>query len=304
MPQRRFQLRWTLPAGLLLAVASGCASGKTHAPNLAARLAPSNQRVWSPDQALLPTAEIGPREVLVHNVRNCRYESADEYIVDYYDKLVPLDELDSVDFIVVPFKDMPSMAHTMLSFGMRDGERLAVSVEVRKEQGESYSVVQGMLNQFEIMYVVADERDVIDLRAVHRGDDVYAYPMRATPPQVRRLFVDMMYRANQLAERPEFYHTVANNCTTAIVHHFNQLSDRQLPLYDLRILLPGYSDQLAYNLGLIDTNLPFAEARRRANVSPLARAHREDPKYSVAIRGGATQSVTAIAASNEGPAAR
>ncbi len=254
--------------------------------NPVSRFVPSNERVWSPDQAVLPTATIGRDGVLVRNVRNCRYLSADEYVVDYYDRVVHLDDLVSVDYVMVPFQAMSGLAHTMVSFGMRDGDRLAVSVEIRKERGESYSVVKGMLNEFEIMYVVADERDVIDLRARQRGDDVYVYPLRATPEQTRALFVDMMGRANQLAERPEFYHTVTNNCTTTIVQHFNRLSKRPLSLADPRIFMPGYSDELVYELGLIDTNDSFAETKRRANVSALARQHRDAPNFSQAIRAG------------------
>jgi hypothetical protein len=266
--------------------AGGCKSAATTAKNPVSRFVPSNERVWSPDQAVLPTAVIGRDDVLVRNVRNCRYLSGDQYVVDYYDRVVHLDDLASVDFIMVPFQAMPGMAHTMLSFGMKDGDRLAVSVEIRKEQGESYSVVKGLLNEFEIMYVVADERDVIDLRATHRGDDVYVYPLRATPEQTRALFVDMMRRANQLAERPEFYNTVTNNCTTAIVNHFNDLAKRPLSVSDPRIFLPGYSDQLVYELGLIDTTDSFAETKRRANVSALARQHRDDSDFSQAIRAG------------------
>jgi hypothetical protein len=172
----------------------------------------------------------------------------------------------------------------MLSFGLANGEHVAISVEIRKEQGETFSAVKGLLNQYEIMYVVADERDVIDLRAVHRGDDVYVYPLRATPEQSQALFVDMLRRANQLAEQPEFYNTITNNCTTAIVRHFNQLAKTPLAVSDPRIFLPGYSDELVYELGLIDTTASFAETKRRANVSPLARQHRDAADYSQAIR--------------------
>lgn len=271
--------------------AGGCKSLATTVKHPVSRFVPSNERVWSPDQAVLPTAVIDRDAVLVRNVRNCRYLSNDQYVVDYYDRLVLLDDLVSVDFIMVPFQAMPSMAHTMLSFGTRDGDRLAVSVEIRKELGESYSVVKGLLNEFEIMYVVADERDVIDLRATQRGDDVYVYPLRVTPQQTRALFVDMMRRVNQLAEHPEFYNTITNNCTTAIVDHFNHLSKRPLSVSDPRIFLPGYSDQLVYELGLIDTTDSFAAARQRANVSVLARQHRDDPNFSQAIRANWSSSM-------------
>jgi len=271
---------------MLCALSGGCKSVTTSKKDPVSYFAPSNQRVWSPDQAVLPTAEIGRDSVLVRNVRNCKYLSAEQYVVDYYDRLIPLADIKSVDYIMVPFKGMPSMAHTMVSFGLADGDHIAVSVEIRKELGESYSVVKGMLNEFEIMYVVADEHDVIDLRAQHRGDDVYVYPLRATPEQSQILFVDMLRRANQLAEKPEFYNTVTNNCTTALVNHFNRLSKIPVPLADPRVFLPGLSDELVYDLGLMDTKDSFEVTKRRANVSPLARQNREAANYSQAIRAG------------------
>lgn len=245
---------------------------------------PSNNRPWSPDQALLTTADIKRKEVVVHNVRNCHYESESDYLVDYYDRVVRLEDLTSVDFIIVPFQGMESMAHTMLSFGSRDGQQLAVSVEIRKERGESYDAVKGLMNQFEIMYVVADERDVIDLRATHRNDNVYAYPLKLTPEQTQALFVSTMRRANRLAKRPEFYNTLTNNCTTAIVGHLNEVLPSTIALYDPRIVMPGHTDQFLYNNGLLATTRSFEETKRQANVSALARLRREDMNYSVAIR--------------------
>jgi hypothetical protein len=268
------------------ALSLGCKSVTSGTKSPTAYFVPSNERVWSPDQERLATADISKDAVLVRNVRNCKYLTEADYVVDYYDRLISLDDIVSVDYIVVPFQAMPSMAHTMLSFGTRDGQRLAVSVEIRKEAGESYSAVKGLLNEFEVRYVVADERDVIDLRSRHRGDDVLVYPLRATPAQVQAVFVGMMRDANRIAERPEFYNTLSNNCTTAIFEHFHVLTKRQFSLSDPRIVLPGLSDQLVYELGLIDTTASFAETKQRANVSGLARQQRENPNYSQAIRAG------------------
>jgi hypothetical protein len=256
-------------------------------------LAPSNDRDWTPDQAVLPSAELRGDVVDVHNVRDCSYVTADDYVVNYYDKTFRLADLDSVDFIVVPFKDSPQLAHTMLSFGFRrrgstasatnDRDYLAVSVEIRKERGESFDVVRGALRQYEIMYVLADERDVIDLRANYRRDDVFIYRALAGREKVRELFVDVMDRVNHLAERPEFYNTVTNNCTTNIVRHINRLSPHRVP-WDHRILLPGASDRLAYDLGLLDTDVSFEETRRRARINDLAARIGDGDDFSNRIR--------------------
>jgi hypothetical protein len=242
---------------------------------------PSNFRDWSPDQAVLPYAETAGDLVRVHNVRNCTYYDQDSYVLGYYDKTYDVNSLRTVDFIMVPFKDIPSVAHTMLSFGFDGGDCLALSVEVRREKGEKYGFLEGMLDQYELIYVLGDERDLVKLRTNYRGDDVYR--ARATPEQARKLFLDVIGRVNKLADGPEFYNLVTNNCTTNIARHINHLAPGKVPL-DYRVLLPGYSDKLAYDLGLLDTALPFPEARRRANVSEVARRNGDSPDFSAVIR--------------------
>jgi hypothetical protein len=244
---------------------------------------PSHNRNWSPDQALLPYAVFHGQRVHVHNIRNCAYQSDQDYVVNYYDRAFDLNQLESVDFLVVPFQGVPSLAHTMLSFGFADGEHLGVSVEARLEEGETYSPILGSLRQFELMYVVADERDVVKLRTTYRGDDVYLYRARATPEQARMLFLDVMERVDKLASTPEFYNVFTNNCTTNIVRHINHVAPGKVP-QSMKILLTGHSDRLAYDLGLLDTTLSFDEARRRAKVSDVARQCSNAPDFSERIR--------------------
>lgn len=266
-----------LPALIAVAallVAPGCAM-----------LSPSNARNWAPDQAVLARAEVEGAQVRIHNIRHCAYRTVSDYTVRHYDKTYNLNELNSVWFFVVPFPELPALAHTMLSFGFADRDYLAVSVEVRKEQSESYAALTGMLNQFEIMYVVGDERDLVALRSNYRLNEVYMYRARATPEQVRTLFLDVIGRVNKLAAEPEYYNTLTNNCTTNIMQHVNRLKPDTVP-YNWRVLLPGQSDRLAYDLGLLDTNLSFEETKRRARINEPAYQWRDSPDFSVAIRGG------------------
>jgi hypothetical protein len=69
---------------------------------------------------------------------------------------------------MVPFNDNRALAHTMLSFGFEDGDYLGVSVEVRLEKGETYRPTLGLFGQFELIYVIADERDLIRVRTEYR----------------------------------------------------------------------------------------------------------------------------------------
>lgn len=250
-------------------------------------IAPSNFRDWTPDQAVLSYAEFQGNQVTVHNIRNSQYFAKDTYLVDYYDKTIDLSSVKAVDFIMVPFDAAPSLAHTMLSFEFTgaDGrpDHLAVSVETRKEKDQAYNPLTGTARQFELMYVVADERDVIGQRANYRGDNVYLYRTTATPDAARMLLVDVLQRTNQLATTPEFYNTITNNCTTNIVAHINRIKPYRVS-YDVRVLLPGYSDQLAYDEGLIVPYGTFAETKERAYINPQAQRYADRDDFSELIR--------------------
>ena len=259
---------------LALLAGSGCALVK-----------PTNVANWSPDQVVLAYAEIDEPLVRVHNIRNCEYRTESDYTVRHYDKTFNLNELSSVWFFVVPFPEMPALAHTMLSFGFADRDYVAVSVEVRKQKGETYAAMKGLMNQFEIMYVVGDERDLVGLRTNYRLSEVYMYHARTTPEQCRMLFLDVMKQVNKLAVEPEFYNTLTNNCTTNIQQHVNRLKPNAVP-YDWRVLFPGRSDQLAYELGLLDTTLSFEQTKLQAKINRPAYEYRDSPEFSVAIRAG------------------
>jgi hypothetical protein len=251
------------------------------------RIAPSNFRDWTPEQAVVPQADVRGNNVTIRNVRNCRYFANDVYLVDYYDKTFDFNSVRGVDFIVAPFTGMPALAHTMLSFKIRgpDGKTdyLAVSVETRKERTENYNPVKGSAREYELIYVLADEKDVIQYRTNFSGQDVYVYQTTATPEAARTLLADVLVRVNQLAKNPEFYDTLSNNCTTNIVDHINRIQPNRV-MADLRVLLPGYSDELAYDQGLIARCGTFAETKQQAYVNPLAHRYAGREDFSELIR--------------------
>ncbi|MFT4586820.1 MAG: hypothetical protein ACI9VS_000108 [Candidatus Binatia bacterium] len=220
---------------------------------------PSNDREWTSDQEALATAEISGDLVTVRNIRNCVYRSEEDYDVRHYDATFDLNELESVWYGVEPFGGFEGAAHTFLSFGFKGDRYLAVSVEIRKERGETFSVFKGLFKQFELMYVIGDERDIVLLRSNIRKNPVYLYPAKSNEAGRRKLFLSVMNRANGLAGKPEFYDTLLSNCTTAIADHVNELIPGKVP-WGRRVILPGYSGELAHELGLLDTDLSFEEA--------------------------------------------
>lgn len=282
--------RLALAAALIaVAACSGCQSGAAGQQASWDRIlnqsgVASNDRDWIVEHKVLPSAEMHGDQVTVHNVRDAEFFSYRDCVVDYYDKSFALGDVQNVDFIVIPFNENRALAHTMLSFGLADGDRLGVSVEVRLERGEEYHPLPGALGQFELIYVLASEKDLIRVRTEYRKCDVYCYRGIATPQQSQQLLVDILRRVNGLRNKPELYDSLTNNCTTNIVEHINKLIPGRVP-QDYRVLLPGFSDQLAYELKLIDTSLPFEEVKRRSRVNDLALKYRDDPQFSARIRG-------------------
>ncbi len=245
---------------------------------------PSNDRTWNTDQEILPYAEIKDSLVSLHNIRNFSYASTTSYTPSYYDKTFDLNKIKKVWYIVEPFSGIPGSAHTFLSFEFEGDQFVSISVEIRKEEGETFGPIKGLFNKYELMYVIADERDVIQLRSNYRKDLVYVYPAKTTKEKAKALFLDMIERANFLKDNPEFYNSITNTCTTNIVKHIDKITPNKVPLLNLRILLPANSDKLAYELGLIDTELSFEDARTRYFINDRAEKYANDPAFSVKIR--------------------
>lgn len=246
-------------------------------------ISPSNNENWTLDQKILPKAIIVDNLVTVENIRNFTYRSTADYTPAYYTKTFNVDAITSVDYIVEPFGDFSGAAHTFLSFGFVDGSYVSVSVEIRKKVGQSFSPWKGLMHQYTLMYVVADERDVVKLRSNYRKDDVYIYPTRIDGLHAKKLFLSMMQRVNTLYEEPEFYNTLFNTCTTNIVRHVQEISDINIPI-SYKVLMPGYSDKLAYDLDLIDTDLPYEKIRETYKINDKAATYVDHQDFSKKIR--------------------
>lgn len=249
---------------------------------------PRSDRQWVPQQSIMAHAEIRGDSVSVSRVRNFSYTAEEAFTPAYDDRRYDLNKLESVWFIVTPFsKRWRGPAHTFVSFGFADSQYVAISVEARREPGETYGPLTGLFRQFELIYIIGDERDLIGSRAVYGGYDVYVYPIRASRERIRALFLEMLARSNALAMRPEFYNTLTNNCTSNVVDHVNHIVPRTVP-HGIKTILPGYADEVAYSLGLIDNSISLAEARRRFRVNDQARRFATAPDFSRRIRTNAT----------------
>ena len=247
-------------------------------------LPPRNDRDWQPDVATLPSATIRGSTVTIHDIRNCDYRSESDYTVRHYDRTFNLESLRRMDLFLVDW-GMPHIAHTMLSFGFDNDEYVCISIETRKEKGEEFSAVRGFFRQYELIYVVADERDLVRLRTNYRtGEDVYLYRLKASPELIRLVFMDYLKTVNMLIERPEWYNALTVNCTTAIWKHIVPYYPKAK--FDWRILASGHADEMVYELGAVDQTLPFPELRRRSRINERSKAADRDPAFSRIIRQG------------------
>lgn len=243
---------------------------------------PSNERDWLPECAVLPTAEIDGDTITLHHARDFRYEDGAIADARYETREYDLAKLRSVDFLMSYFGS-DAIAHTFLSFGFDDGEYLAVSAEIRKEKGESFAPLPGCFKRYELMYVFGDERDLVGLRLFERKEQVYLYRTNVTPEDARALLRDYLEHANALAEQPEFYHTIDNNCTTTILDRMRSFWP-PVP-FSAEILLNGYADRLAYASGALDRSVDFETLRARSLVNDRMPESVDTENFSAAIRG-------------------
>lgn len=244
---------------------------------------PRNDRDWYPDVARLPHATLAGNIVTIENVRNFDYRSETDYTERWESRSYDLDRVRGFDMFL-SFWGPTLIAHTIASWEFDNGRHLAISIETRKEKGEEYSAVRGFFRQYELYYVVADERDVVRLRTNYRGERVYLYRLRMPVDAARALLLDYLRGINRLADQPRWYNALTHNCTTTIRYHMREIGAAQ-PL-NWRLFANGRLDELGYERGRLDTSLPFAELKARSDITEKAKAADAAPDFSARIRVG------------------
>jgi Domain of unknown function (DUF4105) len=247
---------------------------------------PALQGDWQVQLSVPSTAEFHGDVATVHNVRNFRYfPTENDTHPAYYDRDYDLTQIKRVWFIAEPFSELKQAAHTFLSFEFESGDFLAISIEARKTKSQTYSILKGVLRTYPLMYVAADERDVLLVRTNLRKDDVYVYPVKlSNPDSARRLMTDMLERMNDILVHPVWYNTLWSNCTSNIAYHVNRLDPGRISLWSWQLFATGSADELALQHGLLDTNLPIDQARKKYSVTDRAQKVGDVPGYSELIR--------------------
>ncbi len=242
-----------------------------------------NDRNWQPSVAQLTTATIEGNTVTIHNVRNFDYRSDTDFTPHWETRRYNLNQIVGCD-LFISYWGSTLIAHTITSWEFADGQHLAVSIETRKEQGETYSPLRGFFRQFELYYAVADERDVIGVRTDYRDERVFLYRIKIPQAATRALFEDYLAEINNLAARPQWYNALTQNCTTTIRHNAKHVTP--VRRFNWRILANGHLDEMLYANGRLATSLPFAELRQQSEITAKAKAAAGSPEFSHLIRVG------------------
>jgi len=244
---------------------------------------PRDDRDWLPDVARTPRTLRDGDRITIENVRNFRYRTETDYDENWETRTVDLSKLTGADLFLVTW-GAPGIAHTIASWEFADQPPLAISIETRKEKGEQYSAVKGFFRQFELYYVVADERDVIGVRASHRGERPSLYRIQMPVDAARRLLLRYLDEVDSLAAKPRWYNALTHNCTTEIRWNMQAIGVHN-PL-DWRILANAHLPELMYERKNIDTSLPLAELMKLSDVTERAKAAEGAPDFSRRIREG------------------
>jgi len=246
-------------------------------------IAPSHDRNWRPEVAVMPRAFIDGDHVRLTGVRNFDYRSRNDFTVRYEERDIELSHVIGLDFFVSYWSEGP-IAHTFVSFVFDNTWPLSISIETRPEVGRGFEPIASLFKQFELIYVVGEERDLVGVRAIHRGEAVYLYRLNTSPDNARRLLMVYLARINELADRPEFYNLLTNNCTINIIRYANAAGRKGR--FNIRHLFNGLIDSYLYHSGRVDTTLPFDELRRRSLINEAARAADDapEPEFSRRIR--------------------
>jgi hypothetical protein len=168
----------------------------------------------------VPRVVVDGDRVRISGFRNFDFRSRDDFTARYEEREVSLSHLTGVDFFISFWMEGP-VGHTFVSFIFDNALPVSISIETRPEKGEGFDPLASMFKQFEQIYVIGDEHDLVGLRTSHRDKEVFLYHVQASPEAARRLFLVYLERIHELADQPEWYHLLSNNYTINIVRHMN-----------------------------------------------------------------------------------
>lgn len=246
-------------------------------------LKPSNNKVWNEQFAVNTNIEVNGNEYTFKNVRDWKWDKNGVVSKEYLDKTYDINELENVWFLLQPFDSNKRLAHTFLIFDFSNGETISLSIEARREQGETYNGLLGAFKQYEIMYMWGTEKDFIGKRAVYDNQTIYMYPLKINDEYKKQLFIHLVNKTNSLYSNAEFYNTFTSNCTNSLAKVANEINKNSVPV-NISWWLTGLSDKYLYKLGYINTNTPVEQIRQKYTITQFANEHINEGDFSRKLR--------------------
>jgi hypothetical protein len=218
---------------------------------------PSLARDWDEDVRVLAGVDIREDDsVRLTNVRDWRYAIDSVVAQPYFDATYdPADITDVWMYEQVLDGERGWIAHTFVVFefdsSYGQARWLGLSVETRREVGETYSLVGGMLRAFEVTHIWATERDLVTRRVEFLDYPLTRYRVLLTPEQRARVFTRFAQETAELGIEPRWYNTITRNCTSSLVRYVNEGRPGAIPWHRSWVLTGGIDQYLA-ELGYVD----------------------------------------------------
>lgn len=224
--------------------------------SLASARVPSLERSWDADVRVLADVEF--REdgrVALSGIRDWSYRGDSVVSRRYFDAVYDPTSITGAWLYEQELGLGGWIAHTFLVFEFdtpsADARRLGLSVETRREEGETYSLVRGMLNSFEVTHIWATEQDLVTRRVDHLDYPLTRYPVSVEPHVLADVFVAFLRETAALASSPRWYHTIRSNCTSSLIRYVNQERPGAIPGHYSSVLT-GLADSHLAALGYLD----------------------------------------------------
>ena len=246
-------------------------------------LVPPAQGDFPPEVARQFTGKIEGDTLTLQNVRAFEWKTTEDYTEKWVTRTYNLSQIVSVDMFL-SFWSGPNIGHFMLSFGFEDGQYLALSNEVRRLKGGSFSPLADFFKANPIIMIASEETDVVGLRSNIRGERVQIFRIKSDQAQQRAFVEAYVTAANKLAKKPVWFNSVFQNCSSSDVT-LARLVGADLPL-DWRLVVNGYMPEYLYERDAMNSTVLskiyflLGNITKHANNSGLTNA------YSAAIREG------------------
>lgn len=246
-------------------------------------------RDWSPDVAKILSYEKHGNMVTLHNIRNFKWYSEDQFDQHWDTRTYNLDHISGIN-IITSYWMGPQIAHTLVSFNFTDQKPLVFSIEIRKEKNETFSAIGGFFRQFELSLIASDEQDIVYTRSNIRGEQVYFFPVNMPKAETKALFLEYLKKSDELRQQPKWYNTLTSNCTTLVFDMIQAIDPKKLPK-DYRLIASGYLPNYLYDLGALDRHWTMAEWYNKAHINPRTEKfapieHSDSVDFSQTIRLG------------------